>query len=117
MKFYDNIAVATEEARDWITINKNLLDEPVKTALTPLNSIGTSPVDTIVNFAEKVYANVDLFDEEAKDIAAGCALLAAQYGFHGLNIDNRGALMASVLRDEEVENAPAVRDDLIIQSV
>lgn len=70
----------------------------VQTKLSQGISQNLSPVETIVCFAEAVYANLHTASPEAREVAAGCAELAAQNGYHQLDQDGRGQKMGQVLR-------------------
>lgn len=109
MKYFDNIAQAADETRTWIILN----GEDLPPVTTELAKTGVSPVDLVVKFAEIVYTNQDSpsYTEEAKDIAAANAVLAEQYGFHGLNVDGRGTKIASVLLGNTVENPPEPKQE------
>lgn len=113
---YDGIAEASNAARDWISINKASLESVHAEALDALTRTGVSAVDMIIYFADRVYANPSDFPAEAKNIAAGCALFAEQWGFHGFNLESRGSKIAAILDGRTVRStAPVAREDFVRQ--
>src|SRR5688500_12996588 len=95
---YEGIAAAADAVRLYmLTAPKTKIPEEVKKKVNPHVGTGSSPVDLVVNFTEAVYANADSVQDEAKEIASGCAILAEGYGFHGMNEKARGSKIASIL--------------------
>jgi hypothetical protein len=109
------IADAADNIRKWIFLNEDTLPEHLSTRLKELSSLGTSPVDTLVKFVEMVYANPTEFDDTAKGIAAGAALVGEFYNFHGLADEHRGSLISQVLAGETVaaDQIPTPSDEYL----
>jgi hypothetical protein len=72
-----------------------------------------SPVDSMVNTAELLYARRNELDTEGRGLAYGLFSYAYQMGFHGLRDDNRGMRIAqSMARDDgEAGDWPAADTD------
>lgn len=107
MRTFDGIADAADAARNFMIANGGALPQQVRDKVLPYVGTGSSPVDLVVHFAEAVYANRAAAPAEAVDIAAGCALLAESFGFHGLNEDGRGSAIAAVMLGQKVKAEPA----------
>jgi hypothetical protein len=106
MRHYEGIADAADEARTAV-LSENGLPPFVLDKLWSDTQTGSSPVNLVVHFAEAVYAAPsDEVSDECKQIATGCALLAEQYGFHGMNENSRGSKIAAVLDGHEVTDPP-----------
>jgi hypothetical protein len=61
-----------------------------------------SPVVGVVDALEITYAREEEAPAELKEWAAGSAAMAAQFGFHGLDKEERGARMARHLRGQRL---------------
>lgn len=111
MRTFNGIAEAADAARTAALSEEappEVLDHVYKDTGT-----GSSPVDLIVHFAEAVYAHADLCDAATKEIAGGCALLAEQFGFHGMNEGGRGSALALVLDGQTVADPPEVKQEYL----
>lgn len=108
MKEYESLAHAANDAFAWFTGNRGTLPEQVVEKLGPRLGYGTSPVDAIVGFTEAAFANLEAFDAEGKQIAAGCAQLIDENGFHG-RMNGRAAGVRKALLREAGEKAPGSR--------
>lgn len=108
MTNFTGIADAADAARNFMITNGATLPDHVRDKVLPYVGTGSSPVDLVVHFAEAIYANRDdeAVSAEAREIAAGCALLAESFGFHGLNQDGRGSALAAVMLGQKVKAAP-----------
>lgn len=116
MIIYNGIAQAADAVRAYLIANPAALPEPAQAKLASHTGTGASPVDLVVTFAEAVYANredLTAAHEDAFEIAAGAAVLAETFGFHGLNKDSRGSRMAILLDGGEVAEPPEARADLL----
>jgi shikimate 5-dehydrogenase len=111
MRNFPGIAAAADAARACLIGGSTGLPDGTAEKLAPAAATGGSPVDLTVGFAEAVYANSEAASEEAREIAAGCAVLAETFGFHGLNQDGRGSRMALVLDGQDIEEAPEPKDE------
>ncbi len=106
MRIFNGIADAADAARAHLIINAGLLPAHLSTRLGDLTRTGTSPVDLAASFTEAVYANPADFDDDAREIAAGCASICERDGFHG-RLDNRAGAMMLALRRAAGETAPS----------
>jgi len=114
MRNYSGIAEAADAARACIITSGAALPEHVRDKVLPYVGTGSSPVDLVVHFAEAVYANREdaAVSEEAREIAAGCAVLAETYGFHGLNEQSRGSGLARELAGaKKAANPPEAKSE------
>ena len=111
MKTFDGIADAADAARALVISGGTGLAATIAEKLAPLGRTGTSPVDLIVGFAEAIYANAGAATAEAKDVAAGCAIVAETYGFHQMNVEARGSKIARTLDGKAVSNPPEPKAD------
>lgn len=75
-------------------------------------SASPSPVDQIVGVGEFVYANRELVDNRAAELAAGLISFATVNAWHGLLDDSRGDRIVANLRKAtgELSRAPAAPD-------
>ena len=115
MKEFLGVADAADAVRKWLFVHENELPDYLHTQLMNLTGTGMSPVDLVVTFAEAVYANPSEFrTKEVREIAAGCAMIAESFNFHGLAKDNRGGLMARKLSGEQVaeDKLPEAKETL-----
>ena len=106
MKTYDGIHDAATDVRRWLIQNEAKLPEHLKDRLTAVAN-EPSPVTVVTTFAEAVYANEKDFNAEAKDIAAGVAVVCETFGFHGMNEDARGSRIAQALRGTKLAKGKA----------
>lgn len=107
MIYYDGLAAAADAARTWFTMNQQELPEHVREKIAPYVGTGGSPVELVVHFAEAIYANRDADGvSDAREIAAGCAVLAESYGFHGMNESSRGSALARELAGKTKASDP-----------
>lgn len=113
MQTFNGIAAAADAARNYFLLNQGAFPEHVRDKIAAHAGTGASPVDLVVTFAEAVYANQGDVPAEAREIAGGCAVLAETFGFHGLNVDARGSLIASVLDDGAPEDVPEPKADYL----
>lgn len=67
----------------------------------------TSPIapEVAAHFGEVIYAHQEGFSNDSKALAADVCDWATSQGFYGLRENNRGQLIASVLRGENVPEA------------
>lgn len=108
---FTNLVDAHAALRDWALANYSTLDEGLKEATAGIFQLGVSPVDTLVNSAEMIYAKRDDLGDDIKQIGSGIARFCADNGFHGLNIDQRGYKIADLLEGKQIEgDAPAAKD-------
>jgi hypothetical protein len=112
MTTFEGIHEAGTAIRKWLILNEDKAPEHLKEKFSRLIAEPSLVVIT-VEFVEAVYANEGEFDEEAKDLAAGAAVVCETWGFHGMGADNRGSLIARVLSGGKVAKAkvPAPRAD------
>lgn len=106
MQTFNGIAEAADAVRAWFLLNPQALPEHVRPKVAAHAGTGASPVDLVVTFAEAVYANREEAPADARAIAAGCAVLAEGFGFHGLNLEARGSLIAVALGGGAPDPAP-----------
>lgn len=70
-----------------------------------------SPVDAICKTAELLYARRDDLElpiaDEARELVAALAAFAAENGWHGMAINNRGGLIAQAMKRELAIKIPA----------
>jgi hypothetical protein len=97
---FDGISAAAEAVCQFYYVNKPTLPTHMVEILDKVIGMTRSPVDAVVKTAEVLYANLDSLTIDMKELAAACAELAARHGFHGMDIDSRGDLMALVLREK-----------------
>ncbi len=98
MARFEGIADAGNEVRRYLIKNDEVGPQHLRSQLDELTKIGTSPVLTVVNFIEMVYAHPDDFPAEAKELAAEAVLITEEHNFHGHGVDERGARIGKVLR-------------------
>jgi hypothetical protein len=102
MRTFEGIGDASTEVRKFLIVNEAKLPDHLQDRLMHLTGTGTSPVDLVVNFVEAVYANPKEFSAEAKDLAAGAAVVCEANGFHGMDADHRGSRISKVLSGEKL---------------
>lgn len=110
MVTFEGIAAAADAVRPLVINRSAGLPQPIADKLVPMAGTGSSPVDLIVGFAEAVYSN-PAAKKAAKDIAGGCAVLAEQFGFHGMAEESRGSKIAAILDGRDVANAPVPKSE------
>lgn len=102
MATFDSLPDAIDAIRRALMIGWNAIAEPVREELFKLGGLGSSPVDQLVKTAEIVYTHEAVMPQELKEAAAGAARLCVLNGFHGMQIDNRGTLIADILEGVDV---------------
>lgn len=105
---FDSISTAADAARRFFLKNEDSLPQHVQDKVEPRTRQGESPVDLIADFTEAVYANRDSISNEGLEIAAGCANLIGQDGYHG-RLDGRASSISFALRRDSGEKAGAGR--------
>lgn len=110
MLTFDGIASAADAARRQLIIGQTGLPQAVAERLSSFAGTGGSPVDLICLFAEGCYAihlgNAAALTDQARQVAAGCAVLAESFGFHGMAAEGRGSKIAAVLDGQAIDPAP-----------
>lgn len=96
----------------WST--KAALQPELAAMIEPLLGQTRSPVDAAVKGAEIVYANRAGLSPEWLDMGAALAVLTEMYGFHGMDQDSRGSLIAQVLRGQVVEVEPDPKAEFVV---
>ena len=114
---FENMADADAATRQMLIDNWANIPEDIRSQLFSFGQLGTSPVDMFVNSAELIYARRDDLPAAMKPVAAGLFRFCAMHGFHGLQNDNRGALAASVLDGDTVDNPPEPLPQYVPQPV
>lgn len=104
MQVFNGIAEAADRVREFFYANKAALPPHVVSKVDPYVRTGSSPVDLIAHFTEAVYANRDSVPAEGMELAAGCANLIDQDGYHG-RLDDRASAMSFALRRDSGEQA------------
>jgi hypothetical protein len=99
---FEGIASAADAVRRHLILNEGTGPDHLHERLDALTRIGSSPVDTVVNFIEMVYANPNEFPTEARELAADASVITQQENFYGHGENERGSRIARVLRGEEV---------------
>lgn len=74
------------------------IPDDVKEVLQRLALEEPSPVTTIIEATELIYARADVLPPELLELAAQMAAVAANYNFHGMHNDDRGYGIAKELR-------------------
>lgn len=111
MQTFTGIADAARAVQDFLFDRDAALPDDVREQLRNMVGPTTSPVDTVVNGAELLYARRDELAAPALELAAGLALIAEQYNFHGMAIDNRGSKLALGLMRQAKVKKPAILGD------
>jgi len=106
MEFASSIAEAQARLQTYLIGHGAALpdftrDRVIEAASSP------SPVDAIVQSAEALYAIAADLDNAGRETVAVLIAFAAQNGWHGLPIDNRGGRMMMAMRRMNGEEAPA----------
>lgn len=103
-KSFTSVSEAARCIQDFLFDRDAALPDDLRETLRDLVGPSVSPVDSVVKGAELMYARKDELPAEAQELAAGLALLAQQYNFHGLATDNRGSRMAlALMRDAKIK--------------
>lgn len=102
--FFDNITAAGDAANQWYWSNKNKLSPFVQEKIQALLGPTRSPIEAMTVLPEIIYANKEVMDDEALDLALGLFGISVQYNFYGL-ADGRGQAIIFAL-NRELGNAP-----------
>jgi hypothetical protein len=106
---FTSVSEAARAVQDFLFDRDAALPDDLREKLRNLVGPTTSPVDTVVQGAEMMYARRDELAPEAQQLAAALALVAQQYNFHGMAEDNRGSKIAlAMMRDSGVPKPTAV---------
>jgi hypothetical protein len=105
-KSFTGVSDAALAIQDFLMDRTAELPEDVRTKLRALVGPTTSPVDAVVRGAELMYARRSELPPEAQELAAGLALIAQQYNFHGLAVEDRGSKIALAMLREAGVAAP-----------
>jgi hypothetical protein len=105
MKLYEGLAAAADAVREFYYTNKSELPPFIADRLKSAVGTGYSPVDLVVTFTELAYANREAFPKEGLEIAAGCAQIIHQHGFHS-DLNGRTMGIQGALRRDSGERAP-----------
>jgi hypothetical protein len=103
---FDGITSAAEAINEWFWSNKPDLPETVAQTVQPLLGPTKSAVDMIVNTTEVIYSNKDDLTSDTLAMGAGLAFLCEFWGWHGMDVDNRGTKISLALRRDSGETAP-----------
>ncbi len=106
MDFMTDIGQLNQALQAFLINKGAILPEHARTKI--IEAVGSpSPVDRIVKSAEALYAVKDVLDEEGQTICAQLAQFAALNGWHGMDQDNRGGLIAQSVQRDLGMKAPA----------
>ena len=111
MKSFDGVSDAARAIQEFLFDRDSALPNDVRDKLKDLVGPTTSPVDAVVKGAEILYARRDELAAPALELAAGLAVVAEQYNFHGMAIENRGSKLAmTLMRDAKVKKPDGLVD-------
>lgn len=109
MQTFTSVSDAARAVQEFLFDREAALPDELREKLKLLVGPATSPVDTVVQGAELMYARKKDLAPEALALAAGLALIAEQYNFHGMAQDNRGSRVAlAMLRDAKARKPSLV---------
>ena len=106
MLYFDNITEAGDAVNEWFWVNKNGMSESMVGVIQPLLGPTKSAVDLIVKTAEEIYKRRGDLDSSTLQLGAALSSLAGLWGFHGMDVDNRGHRIALALYRDSGETAP-----------
>lgn len=111
---FEGIHDSSTAVRRWLTLNEARLPAHLQVRLARLTETGVSPVDLVVLFVEAVYANLEAFDDEARELASQAALVAETHGFSYLGQDQRASRIRRIMVGEKVaeDQVPERRKEL-----
>lgn len=110
MRSFDGVADAARAIQDFLFDRDATLPDDVRNSLRELVGPTTSPVDAVVHGAKLLYARNAELSNEARELGAGLALMAAQYNFHSMAENDKGSRMAlALMRDAGVKAPTGVR--------
>ena len=103
---FNGITEAADAVNEWFWTNKTTLPEVMVNKIQPLLGPTKSPVDLVVNTSESIYKNKGELDSEDLQLGASLSYFCYIWGFHGMDVDKRGAKMSLALRRDSGETAP-----------
>lgn len=110
---FEGIGEAAKAVTEFYILNKEAIPAHIVERLDGNIGMSRSPVDAVVRFTEAVYANrdSDRLPEGMAELAAACAMLSEEMGYHDFAEDGRGSLIARSLRGRSVSKAPEAKSE------
>ena len=94
---------------EWAALPEDLRTRYIAASVQP------SVVNAVVDIAELLYANRAAIGEGGRALSGDLAAYAASHGWHGLEVDDRGARIALAMRREDGEEGdPAPIERFVI---
>lgn len=103
MRTFGGITEAVDSLNEWFWSSKEELPEDVVSEIQPLLSMTRSPVDAAVQSTEVLYAHMAELDHEALAMLASLAELCQVWGYHQMDLEQRGYRIALSARQASGE--------------